>query len=91
MHGFQLTRPVWGEPIKNAKYALKKDDFNSLAPCGANPVRQIFELFLERFQLTRPVWGEPVGRPAKNQIFNISTHSPRVGRTHQQPNAKSYN
>ena len=34
--GFQLTRPVWGEPGDNPSPLRYLDDFNSLAPCGAN-------------------------------------------------------
>ena len=33
---FQLTRPVWGEPGTTVKRATTADNFNSLAPCGAN-------------------------------------------------------
>ena len=57
-------------------------NFNSLAPCGANHNRSIISGTLSKFQLTRPVWGEPIF--AKILYFppRISTHSPRVGRTH---------
>ena len=34
-------------------------DFNSLAPCGANPSITVDAGSCFRFQLTRPVWGEP--------------------------------
>ena len=33
---FQLTRPVWGEPMIGAGGGGSGGDFNSLAPCGAN-------------------------------------------------------
>ena len=36
-----------------------KSNFNSLAPCGAIPVRLYTAERNDRFQLTRPVWGEP--------------------------------
>ena len=36
---------------------------------------------LDQFQLTRPVWGEPSYTHSISSIFDISTHSPRVGRT----------
>ena len=56
-------------------------DFNSLAPCGANPLTPTPGFVQRRFQLTRPVWGEP-GRIAVSPFLShISTHSPRVGRT----------
>ena len=35
---FQLTRPVRGEPYDDVIYAPLSHDFNSLAPCGANPI-----------------------------------------------------
>ena len=34
-----------------------------------------------KFQLTRPVWGEPNKAVVQFYDKNISTHSPRVGRT----------
>ena len=34
-------------------------NFNSLAPCGANPARRVHLKTTYSFQLTRPVWGEP--------------------------------
>ena len=34
-----------------------------------------------KFQLTRPVWGEPGDDSIIQQMREISTHSPRVGRT----------
>ena len=122
---FQLTRPVWGEPLvtdekthehpisthsprvgrtKQVKDGLgSMSDFNSLAPCGANPrggtrYREIINfnslapcganLFFRacngvhsKFQLTRPVWGEPSPPQTTGRQPEISTHSPRVGRT----------
>ena len=102
-NGFQLTRPVWGEPSVNARDAYDSDisthsprvgrtarvtpislsatDFNSLAPCGANPSGGTAIGISTRFQLTRPVWGEPKLQICKNGSVLISTHSPRVGRT----------
>ena len=38
-----------------------------------------------RFQLTRPVWGEPPSPGTRGWTYAISTHSPRVGRTHSNP------
>ena len=56
-------------------------DFNSLAPCGANP--EIFRYLHSgiRFQLTRPVRGEPRTLSNVSTLSIISTHSPRAGRT----------
>ena len=80
-NAFQLTRPVWGEPIKPSQnsrnlaisthsprvgrtqtclYAkVLSENFNSLAPCGANLPNSASQGKNTRFQLTRPVWGEP--------------------------------
>ena len=117
---------MWGEPGRAMVKKYPSDNFNSLAPCGANlgdkldqlkltfisthsprvgrtsPVRMFLTAVLS-FQLTRPVWGEPVhrgfatayqtfqltrpvwGEPrrilARSSGRQISTHSPRVGRT----------
>ena len=56
-------------------------NFNSLAPCGANPLYSKCAKNVYAFQLTRPVWGEPDKRISSLLIAQISTHSPRVGRT----------
>ena len=55
--------------------------FNSLAPCGANRPRKLLYSKFPKFQLTRPVWGEPCEYLHCIVCTNISTHSPRVGRT----------
>ena len=57
------------------------DDFNSLAPCGANLYLISSLRTLRSFQLTRPVWGEPDEKDNYLHLSTISTHSPRVGRT----------
>ena len=56
-------------------------NFNSLAPCGANQYGTKDGKCAPKFQLTRPVWGEPDDLTEQAAIANISTHSPRVGRT----------
>ena len=65
-------------------YILLKSpkNFNSLAPRGANPVG--FRLFANdsAFQLTRPARGEPIRRYVHIFAYDISTHSPRTGRTY---------
>ena len=78
---FQLTRPVWGEPCCVCLDRGRARDFNSLAPCGANPVTRRLSAFYGKFQLTRPVWGEPSALRPPLSSLKISTHSPRVGRT----------
>ena len=55
--------------------------FNSLAPCGANRKRRANWKTYTEFQLTRPVWGEPLPEMDPTLNDDISTHSPRVGRT----------
>ena len=61
-----------------AKY-LK--NFNSLAPCGANPDNRGAPMLARKFQLTRPMRGEPNFGLSKNSLSLISTHSPHAGRT----------
>ena len=65
----------------NAIKGQKNTDFNSLAPCGANPdyLKNYDDSYV--FQLTRPVWGEPREAVLSPEATKISTHSPRVGRT----------
>ena len=57
------------------------DNFNSLAPCGANLNVYDSNIHLKIFQLTRPVRGEPVRKSQETTVKIISTHSPRAGRT----------
>ena len=100
---FQLTRPVWGEPliaylIRNSSRISTHSprvgrtrkliadnainaNFNSLAPCGANLQEGNYVTRPDKFQLTRPVWGEPQPLYDLRDLVQISTHSPRVGRT----------
>ena len=56
-------------------------DFNSLAPCGANPTETCLSNVPMQFQLTRPVRGEPTSWSRYKATSRISTHSPRAGRT----------
>ena len=56
-------------------------DFNSLAPCGANPPKPTPNSPTSLFQLTRPVRGEPEDVVDVETGEVISTHSPRAGRT----------
>ena len=78
---FQLTRPVWGEPVIRVNPHAEVVNFNSLAPCGANLSLAFSRIILKVFQLTRPVWGEPHKCLYDGFVQSISTHSPRVGRT----------
>ena len=78
---FQLTRPVWGEPVEGSFVFRRSVNFNSLAPCGANLISIGLPSQISEFQLTRPVWGEPGVTIKEMKAIFISTHSPRVGRT----------
>ena len=57
------------------------NNFNSLAPRGAN--LNLCAVYLKRckFQLTRPARGEPERLDDRLCCQHISTHSPRAGRT----------
>ena len=81
MPKFQLTRPVWGEPIRSI-YARSPSSISTHSPRVGRTRRAILHTFARRkFQLTRPVWGEPCPRQLDPLSLQISTHSPRVGRT----------
>ena len=60
-------------------FAFPFVNFNSLAPCGAN--LPYFCISFCEFQLTRPVRGEPGFPQCYHALLDISTHSPRAGRT----------
>ena len=72
---------MWGEPPSPCICIPCRQNFNSLAPCGANLHNRSYNNDNHGFQLTRPVWGEPRVRNRVRLSPKISTHSPRVGRT----------
>ena len=55
--------------------------FQLTRPVWGEPVLLSYSFLNVGFQLTRPVWGEPFMNFVKCSGINISTHSPRVGRT----------
>ena len=81
---FQLTRPVWGEPCGNRPHAIRRGIFQLTRPVWGEPRLggALSPVVFWIFQLTRPVWGEPCGQHVTDEKTHISTHSPRVGRTH---------
>ena len=78
---FQLTRPVWGEPILCACDAVIVPISTHSPRVGRTYLRPPYSLRGRAFQLTRPVWGEPSRGGTFSALNGISTHSPRVGRT----------
>ena len=56
-------------------------DFNSLAPCGANPPAYIDNFTNIDFNSLAPCGANPRRRVRGSCTSPISTHSPRVGRT----------
>ena len=78
---FNSLAPCGANPVVNRKRCRGSFHFNSLAPCGANHVVTVRLRLRQKFQLTRPVWGEPFVFRFLGRVVNISTHSPRVGRT----------
>ena len=78
---FQLTRPVWGEPETNTVFAIVIINFNSLAPCGANPLSKPSKPSKLDISTHSPRVGRTAKRVAPRKRNRISTHSPRVGRT----------
>ena len=78
---FQLTRPVWGEPDRFSVHRSGMPDFNSLAPCWANPVVLECCIIVVYFNSLAPC-GANLSDVIKYVLSHkISTHSPRVGRT----------
>ena len=78
---FQLTRPMRGATIRakiNNFYIY--NNFNSHAPCGAQPASIWRRKGRGEFQLTRPMRGATMFRSQCVWIFNISTHTPHAGR-----------
>ena len=61
----------------------RRAGFNSLAPRGANQIIASPIVANIEFQLTRPAGGEPRSVFALVKFCNVSTHSPRGGRTRQ--------
>ena len=70
--GISTHSPRVGRTSLTSCYALVVNDFNSLAPCGANRSCRHTCLPYNKFQLTRPVWGEPLCRirPKYERNFN---------------------
>ena len=71
--GFQLTRPVWGEPQlrRSGKAAFRH--FNSLAPCGANLDERVITFTDTRISTHSPRVGRTaifVDLPANVDDFN---------------------
>ena len=73
--------PRVGRTEDRPRAVVFTQDFNSLAPCGANHCSIAYSPIRLLFQLTRPVWGEPHNTFLGQHNKTISTHSPRVGRT----------
>ena len=78
---FQLTRPVWGEPLIFTRTATTtKISTHSPRVGRTNP--QMSETFVERdFNSLAPCGANPLEEQLKTIYAEISTHSPRVGRT----------
>ena len=53
--------PRAGRTISSPPRSERPSNFNSLAPCGANPAAAAYNEGDNQFQLTRPVRGEPRG------------------------------
>ena len=73
--------PRAGRTNPSVDKARNNGYFNSLAPCGANRMPFATSPKSQPFQLTRPVRGEPAQLQIANIAIEISTHSPRAGRT----------
>ena len=78
---FQLTRPMRGATDNPFVIGSLFDNFNSHAPCGAQPILSFTGVTNSSFQLTRPMRGAT--HCSFNYVFAlnlISTHTPHAGR-----------
>ena len=67
---FQLTRPMRGATMyKLGKLYRTREDFNSHAPCGAQPYLSSSGLKHRQFQLTRPMRGATI-----SDILQLRVH-----------------
>ena len=66
--------PHAGRTRGSADVAEQAQNFNSLAPCGANPMSTSLSFCIVKFQLTRPMRGEPciVRRFRGQQLFQLT-------------------
>ena len=79
--GFQLTRPVWGEPEMILR-SLYNDEFQLTRPVWGEPRCQAAEQRpAEYFNSLAPCGANQSVETLLRNKRNISTHSPRVGRT----------
>ena len=81
MHGFQLTRPVWGEPW-DSQNPSTICAFQLTRPVWGEPCDFQFIRFYFLISTHSPRVGRTYFDVGRTVYFVISTHSPRVGRTH---------
>jgi len=77
---FQSTLPVWEETYCSSSLLCSFQDFNPLSPCGKRRQFNHSRPFVRLFQFTLPVWEETRPDRCRWRFWNISIHSPRVGR-----------
>ena len=67
---FPIARPVWGEPINQYIGLSGFSNFNSLAPCGANPCRNVqIQEGTFHFNSLAPCGGEPSGNRHREDLL----------------------
>ena len=71
--------PRVGRTIVSIRCTLYYEDFNSLAPCGANLSYTQSISSILAFQLTRPVWGEPGAWAQRNSTHPFQLTRPVWG------------
>ena len=81
-HWISTHSPRVGRTIFNRNKSYRFYIFQLTRPVWGEPYMYFPFRGIRAFQLTRPVWGEPYhGRDDYDAALDISTHSPRVGRT----------
>ena len=78
---FQLTRPVWGEPLISLGRRTSRTTFQLTRPVWGEPPLPIQSPRCSRISTHSPRVGRTVMPPTNITLTAISTHSPRVGRT----------
>ena len=71
-----------GANLVEKYYNILIKQFQLTRPVWGEPPSLACADRINEFQLTRPVWGEPIDNCTSRCRICISTHSPRVGRTH---------
>ena len=79
VRGISTHSPRVGRTGRQLRRRERPQDFNSLAPCGANQCKIFYLMKCFQFQLTRPVWGEPIEPSPSFTCFGFQLTRPVWG------------